>query len=236
MVGPALARHHCREGTQYPHPIHPTPGDLSDLSPFGTHVYSVTFTRFLVQKSDRRWRYHSFFKKTSFPCINIRSFFWSGSSHTNPHSPSDAQRLLRAVQKKAIKGDPQSVISTIDYFCRHSEWAMNVGDEKGIVHLVFCFHVHFLVASSLSVFLHTLLNVDLWILPSLYKSILFCERIALRLITAQSWMYCFSGSIKHLHDCTCIEGYLTHTHVPEAHATSTGSQITGYYWIYTGMW
>ncbi|XP_035650529.1 catechol O-methyltransferase A [Oncorhynchus keta] len=43
------------------------------------------------------------------------------------------QRLLRAVQKKAIKGDPQSVISTIDYFCRHSEWAMNVGDEKGAI-------------------------------------------------------------------------------------------------------
>ncbi|KAK6303872.1 hypothetical protein J4Q44_G00263260 [Coregonus suidteri] len=43
------------------------------------------------------------------------------------------QRLLRAVQKKAIKGDPQSVISTIDYFCRHSEWAMNVGDEKGVI-------------------------------------------------------------------------------------------------------
>ncbi|XP_046895229.1 catechol O-methyltransferase A [Hypomesus transpacificus] len=41
------------------------------------------------------------------------------------------QRLLRAVQRKATKGDPQSVISAIDYFCRNSEWAMNVGDEKG---------------------------------------------------------------------------------------------------------
>lgn len=74
---------------------------------------------------------------------------------------------------------------------------MNVGDEKGIVHLVllvFCFHVHFLVASSLSVFLHTLLNVDLWILPSLYKSILFRERIALRLI------------MKLSHECTVSLG------------------------------
>lgn len=44
---------------------------------------------------------------------------------------SRPQRLLRAVQRKATKGDPQSVISTIDFFCRHSEWAMNVGDEKG---------------------------------------------------------------------------------------------------------
>ncbi|KAJ8393500.1 hypothetical protein AAFF_G00059730 [Aldrovandia affinis] len=43
------------------------------------------------------------------------------------------QRLLRAVQKKATQGDPQSVIATIDDFCRHSEWAMNVGDEKGLI-------------------------------------------------------------------------------------------------------
>ncbi|KAI1892991.1 hypothetical protein AGOR_G00139200 [Albula goreensis] len=43
------------------------------------------------------------------------------------------QRLLRAVQKKATQGDPQSVIATIDHFCRHSEWAMNVGDEKGSI-------------------------------------------------------------------------------------------------------
>ncbi|XP_048873628.1 catechol O-methyltransferase A [Brienomyrus brachyistius] len=43
------------------------------------------------------------------------------------------QRLLKAIQKKATRGDPQSVISAIDYFCRHKEWAMNVGDEKGAI-------------------------------------------------------------------------------------------------------
>ncbi|XP_063064797.1 catechol O-methyltransferase A [Engraulis encrasicolus] len=43
------------------------------------------------------------------------------------------QRLLKAVQKKATRGDPQSVIATIDRFCRGSEWAMNVGDEKGVI-------------------------------------------------------------------------------------------------------
>ncbi|XP_035238677.1 catechol O-methyltransferase A [Anguilla anguilla] len=41
------------------------------------------------------------------------------------------QRLLSAVQKNATRGDAQSVISAIDHFCRHKEWAMNVGDEKG---------------------------------------------------------------------------------------------------------
>lgn len=41
------------------------------------------------------------------------------------------QRLLKAVKQHATRGDPQSVISAIDHFCRHREWAMNVGDEKG---------------------------------------------------------------------------------------------------------
>ncbi|XP_049341959.1 catechol O-methyltransferase A [Astyanax mexicanus] len=43
------------------------------------------------------------------------------------------QRMLKAVQKNATKGNPESVISAIDYFCKHSEWAMNVGDEKGSI-------------------------------------------------------------------------------------------------------
>lgn len=43
------------------------------------------------------------------------------------------QRMLKAVMKNATKGNPESVISTIDYFCKHSEWAMNVGDEKGSI-------------------------------------------------------------------------------------------------------
>ncbi|XP_016411750.1 catechol O-methyltransferase-like [Sinocyclocheilus rhinocerous] len=43
------------------------------------------------------------------------------------------QRMLKAVQKNATKGDPESVISAIDYYCRHKEWAMNVGDEKGLI-------------------------------------------------------------------------------------------------------
>ncbi|KAF5898113.1 catechol O-methyltransferase A-like, partial [Clarias magur] len=43
------------------------------------------------------------------------------------------QRLLKAVQKNATKGNPESVVSAIDYFCNHSEWAMNVGDEKGSI-------------------------------------------------------------------------------------------------------
>ncbi|KAK1801091.1 hypothetical protein P4O66_022793 [Electrophorus voltai] len=44
-----------------------------------------------------------------------------------------AQRLLNTVQHKATHGDPESVISDIDHFCKHSEQAMNVGDEKGSI-------------------------------------------------------------------------------------------------------
>lgn len=44
---------------------------------------------------------------------------------------SVSQRLLRAVSINAVRGDPDSVIAAIDHFCKHSEWAMNVGDEKG---------------------------------------------------------------------------------------------------------
>lgn len=44
---------------------------------------------------------------------------------------SVSQRLLRAVSINAARGDPDSVITAIDHFCKHSEWAMNVGDEKG---------------------------------------------------------------------------------------------------------
>nr|XP_046253218.1 catechol O-methyltransferase A [Scatophagus argus] len=40
------------------------------------------------------------------------------------------QRLLQAVSINAIRGDPDSVIRAIDHFCKHTEWAMNVGDEK----------------------------------------------------------------------------------------------------------
>lgn len=57
---------------------------------------------------------------------------WSKQSHhQKPLCLCCDQRLLNAVRKHATRGDPQSVISAIDHFCRHSEWAMNIGDEKG---------------------------------------------------------------------------------------------------------
>ncbi|XP_071393729.1 catechol O-methyltransferase A-like [Centroberyx affinis] len=46
---------------------------------------------------------------------------------------SRPQRLLQAVQRNASRGNPDSVISSIDLFCKHTEWAMNVGDEKGAI-------------------------------------------------------------------------------------------------------
>ncbi|XP_055016504.1 catechol O-methyltransferase B [Boleophthalmus pectinirostris] len=48
-------------------------------------------------------------------------------------SSTRPQRILHAVQKNATRGDPCSVVKAIDDYCRHKEWAMNVGDEKGCI-------------------------------------------------------------------------------------------------------
>lgn len=42
------------------------------------------------------------------------------------------QRILRHVQQNAKPGDPQSVLEAIDTYCTQKEWAMNVGDAKGM--------------------------------------------------------------------------------------------------------
>ncbi|XP_067395954.1 catechol O-methyltransferase isoform X1 [Emydura macquarii macquarii] len=46
---------------------------------------------------------------------------------------SKEQRILNFVLQNAIRGDPQSVVDTIDKYCSQKEWAMNVGDEKGLI-------------------------------------------------------------------------------------------------------
>lgn len=43
------------------------------------------------------------------------------------------QRMLKYVLENAVAGDPQSTVDTIDRFCKTAEWAMNVGDEKGVI-------------------------------------------------------------------------------------------------------
>ncbi|XP_078522448.1 catechol O-methyltransferase-like [Lissotriton helveticus] len=43
------------------------------------------------------------------------------------------ERIRDYVLQNAVKGDPQSVIDTIDKYCYEKEWAMNVGDEKGSI-------------------------------------------------------------------------------------------------------
>lgn len=44
---------------------------------------------------------------------------------------SKEQRILDHVLQHATRGDPQSVLDTIDTYCWQKEWAMNVGDRKG---------------------------------------------------------------------------------------------------------
>uniref|UniRef100_A0A8C8S2X6 catechol O-methyltransferase n=1 Tax=Pelusios castaneus TaxID=367368 RepID=A0A8C8S2X6_9SAUR len=46
---------------------------------------------------------------------------------------SKEQRILNFVLQNAVRGDPQSVVDTIDKYCSQKEWAMNVGDEKGLI-------------------------------------------------------------------------------------------------------
>lgn len=44
---------------------------------------------------------------------------------------SKEQRILNFVLQNAVRGDPCSVVDTIDKYCSQKEWAMNVGNEKG---------------------------------------------------------------------------------------------------------
>ncbi|MEE6504334.1 hypothetical protein FKM82_005151 [Ascaphus truei] len=43
------------------------------------------------------------------------------------------QRILEFVLQNAVRGSPQSVVDMIDKYCSTKEWAMNVGDEKGLI-------------------------------------------------------------------------------------------------------
>ncbi|XP_035688687.1 catechol O-methyltransferase-like isoform X2 [Branchiostoma floridae] len=44
---------------------------------------------------------------------------------------SKEQRTLQYVLQNASRGDPDSVLATMDTYAREQEWAMNVGDSKG---------------------------------------------------------------------------------------------------------
>uniref|UniRef100_A0A8C3CDC0 catechol O-methyltransferase n=1 Tax=Cairina moschata TaxID=8855 RepID=A0A8C3CDC0_CAIMO len=46
---------------------------------------------------------------------------------------SKEQRILNYVLQNAVRGDPCSVIDAIDTYCSQKEWAMNVGNEKGLI-------------------------------------------------------------------------------------------------------
>ncbi|XP_048412391.1 catechol O-methyltransferase A isoform X2 [Stegostoma tigrinum] len=46
---------------------------------------------------------------------------------------SKEERILEFVLQNAVKGDAKSVVDTIDKYCREKEWAMNLGDEKGVI-------------------------------------------------------------------------------------------------------
>ncbi|KAM6339497.1 catechol O-methyltransferase isoform 1-T1 [Alca torda] len=46
---------------------------------------------------------------------------------------SKEQRILNFVLQNAVRGDSCSVLDTIDKYCSQKEWAMNVGDEKGLI-------------------------------------------------------------------------------------------------------
>jgi len=43
------------------------------------------------------------------------------------------ERLLKHVLENAERGNPKSVIDTIDAWCWSTQWMMNVGDVKGLI-------------------------------------------------------------------------------------------------------
>ncbi|XP_075072809.1 catechol O-methyltransferase-like isoform X2 [Mixophyes fleayi] len=56
--------------------------------------------------------------------IRIKDFFMNETKE---------QRILQHVLQNAVRGDPQSVVNHIDQYCSQKEWAMNVGDQKGLI-------------------------------------------------------------------------------------------------------
>ncbi|XP_043843706.1 catechol O-methyltransferase isoform X2 [Dromiciops gliroides] len=46
---------------------------------------------------------------------------------------SKEERILNWVKENAVVGDPKSVMDAIDKYCYQKEWAMNVGDTKGLI-------------------------------------------------------------------------------------------------------
>ncbi|KAM5193796.1 catechol O-methyltransferase-like [Mantella aurantiaca] len=56
--------------------------------------------------------------------IRIKDFFLNQTKE---------QRVLQFVVENAVRGDPQSVLDHIDKYCNQREWAMNVGDKKGLI-------------------------------------------------------------------------------------------------------
>ncbi|KAM5311992.1 catechol O-methyltransferase isoform 1-T5 [Glossophaga mutica] len=53
--------------------------------------------------------------------------------HDRLMGDSKEQRILRYVLQHAVARDPQSVLEAIDTYCSQKEWAMNVGDKKGLI-------------------------------------------------------------------------------------------------------
>ncbi|XP_063820816.1 catechol O-methyltransferase-like [Pseudophryne corroboree] len=56
--------------------------------------------------------------------IRVKDFFMSQTKE---------QRILQYVLENAVRGDPHSVVDHIDKYCNQKEWAMNVGDQKGLI-------------------------------------------------------------------------------------------------------
>ncbi|XP_072455886.1 catechol O-methyltransferase isoform X2 [Notamacropus eugenii] len=46
---------------------------------------------------------------------------------------SKEERILNWVKQNAVVGNAQSVVEAIDKYCYEKEWAMNVGDVKGLI-------------------------------------------------------------------------------------------------------
>ncbi|KAM9330864.1 catechol O-methyltransferase-like [Gastrophryne carolinensis] len=94
--------------------------DLSTVLLLATGIVLVKILHILLH-NQRRPCARIFYNEVS---VRILDCF---RSHTKE------QRLLQYVMENAVRGNPQSVVDYVDKYCNEKEWAMNVGDQKGII-------------------------------------------------------------------------------------------------------
>ncbi|XP_056388403.1 catechol O-methyltransferase-like isoform X2 [Hyla sarda] len=94
--------------------------DLSTLLQLAAGILLVLILYIILNNKQRGYFKIVFYEVKEI----IKSFFMNQTKE---------QRIVQYVLDNATRGDPQSVIDNIDKYCSEKEWAMNVGDKKGLI-------------------------------------------------------------------------------------------------------